>query len=100
MCEWYKAATNWPPSPARVSIANITEERVSLYTRVLPLGKGILVGIDNFTIDESDPQVDKSAGSVKLLKHNRLEGLSQMQAEHPQVWPAEATQKRDLDTEH
>ena len=40
MTGWYNTATNLPPPTARVTLAQVTEEREFLYRRVTPLTRG------------------------------------------------------------
>ena len=81
---WYKEAVDRPPPPARVALATMTMEREELY-RYVPLpGETIPVGEPTFPllVDDSIPEDEDIAWTVRRLCLNRSCGPSVMQAEH------------------
>ena len=79
---WYKAAVDCAPPPARVTLEQITAERVALYSYVPPPGENIPISIRPFLVDESVPEEDEIEWAVKRLCNNRSRGPSGMRAEH------------------
>ena len=53
---WYKAAVDRAPPPARATLKWITAERVTLYSRVPPLGDSIPVDIESFAVEDGVPE--------------------------------------------
>ena len=88
---WYKASTNWPLSPACISISKIIVERVALYTCMLPLDKDITLGIDTYTINNSVPHGGKSEWEFFHIFRHRSGGPSQIRVDSLQGWLAAAT---------
>ena len=56
---WYKVAANCAPPPAQVTLKHITEERVTLYHQVPPLGENIPIYIEPFQVGYLVPMEDK-----------------------------------------
>ena len=52
---WYNRASNRPPPPIHIKIAQITVERVKLYRRVPLPGDRSPIELGHFTIDDSIP---------------------------------------------
>ena len=78
---WYKAVPDRSPPPPRVTLERITEERVSLYSYVPPLGKNIPIYVNPFPVDNWVPKEDEIEWAVKRLRNNRSGGLSGMRTE-------------------
>ena len=72
--EWYKAAVNRAPPPARATLERITAERVNLYSYVPSLGENIPVSVKPVEVDDSVPTEDKIEEAVKKLRRNRFGG--------------------------
>ena len=68
---WYKATVDCGPPPARVTLARITAERVTLYSSVPPPGENIPVIIQLFLVDDSVPEEGEIEWAVKRLCNNR-----------------------------
>ena len=49
---WYKAEVDRAPPPAQSTLKRITADRVTLYSRVPPLGYSIPVGIEPFAMED------------------------------------------------
>ena len=86
---WYKAAVDCAPPPARVTLKQITAERVALYNYVPPPGENIPIDIQLFHVDDSVPEEGEIEWAVRP---------SGMQTEHVKHWLA-ATQKSEKDGE-
>ena len=80
--EWYQAAGDLAPSPARVTIKWITAGQVDLYSYVPPLGANISISVEPSPMDDSVPTEDEIEWVVKRLQNHRSGGASRMQAEH------------------
>ena len=50
---WYKAAVDCAPPPARVTLEQVTSERVALYSYVMPPGENIPIAIQPFQVEDS-----------------------------------------------
>ena len=87
---WYKATVDRPPPPARVTLARVTAERTTLYSRVPPLGDTILVTIAPFTVEDGVASEAEVEWAVKSQRNNRAGGPSRMQAEDLKGWLAAA----------
>ena len=53
---WYKAAVDRAQPPARVTLEQITEEGVALYSHVPPPGDNIPVAIKPFMVEDLVPK--------------------------------------------
>ena len=62
-------------------LKRITEERVTLYSRVPPPGDSIPVDIAPFAVEDGVPTEAEGEWAVKRLRNNRAEGALQMRAE-------------------
>ena len=87
---WYKVVVDRAPLPARVTIEQITAERVALYSRVPSPGDNIPVAIEPFEVEDSVMEEGGIELAVKRLCNNRSGGLSRMQAEYLKGWLAAA----------
>ena len=87
---WYKATVDRPPPPARATLAWVTAERTTLYSRVPPPGDTIPVTIAPFTVEDGVPSEAEVEWAVKLLRNNRSGGPSRMRAEKLKGWLAAA----------
>ena len=65
MKEWYRAAVERVPPPARVTLQRITAERVYLYRYVPHLGENIPVSVDPFLVNDLVPTEGKIEWAVK-----------------------------------
>ena len=90
---WYWAAVDRVPSPSRVTLDRITEERVGLYSYVPPLGENIPVSNESLPVDDLLPMEDDIEWAVKQLRNHRYRGPSGMRANHIKGWLAEARKK-------
>ena len=52
---WYRAAVNFNPPPARVTLDRIMAEQVEMYRYVLPPGIKIPISVQPFSVDDSVP---------------------------------------------
>ena len=68
---WYWAAIEPAPPPAWVTLEQITEERVELYSYVPPPGLNTPISVEPFLVDDSVPTEDKIEWAVKLLHNHR-----------------------------
>ena len=71
---WYWAAVDRVPSPSRVTLDRITEERVGLYSYVPPLGENIPVSNESLPVDDLLPMEDDIEWAVKQLRNHRYRG--------------------------
>ena len=55
---WSKTAINFPPSPARITLARINAEQVDIYRQVPPPGISIPINMVPFIINDSIPLMD------------------------------------------
>ena len=58
MQEYSKTFSNHPPPPIRITLAQITAERVELYLQVTPLGDRITIETFPSTVDDSISSMD------------------------------------------
>ena len=79
---WYRAAVNFNPPPARVTLDRIMAEQVELYSYVPPQRANIPISVEPFSVDNSVPTEDEIEGAVKRLHNHRSGGPSGMRAEH------------------
>ena len=70
------------PSPACITLSQITMDRVELCQRVPPPGDSIPVETDPFPIDESIPSMDYIEWVERHLQQHRSGGVPGMRAEH------------------
>ena len=68
---WYKAAVNRTLPPSRVTLEQITAERVALYRRVPPPGENIPVQIEPFEVEDKVPEEGEIEWEAKRLHNNR-----------------------------
>ena len=87
---WYKAAVDRAPPPARATPKRITEERVTLYSRVPPQGDIIPVEIEPFAVEDGVSEEEEVEWAVKRLQNNHARGASRMRAEENKGWLAAA----------
>ena len=87
---WYKAAVDRAPPPAQATLKRITAERVTLYSRVQPLGDSTPVDIEPFAVKDGVPEEGVIEWAVKHLRNNRAGGTSRMRAEDQKGWLAAA----------
>ena len=87
---WYKVTVDRPPPPARATLARVTAERTTLYSRVTPPGDTIPVTIAPFTVEDGVPSEAEVEWAVKRLRNNRVGGPSRMRAEDLKGWLAAA----------
>ena len=87
---WYKAEVDCAPLPTRATLKRITEERVTLYSRVPPLGDSIPVDIELFAVRDGVPEEGEVEWAVKRLQNNRARGASRTRAEDIKGWLAAA----------
>ena len=87
---WYKAAVTRGPPPARATLERITANQTELYCRVPPPGEGILIHVEETSIDDSVPMEDEVEAAVKKLRRNRAGGPSGIRAENIKGWLAAA----------
>ena len=52
---WHKAAVDFAPPPAWVTLERTTAERVELYSYVPPPGKNIPISVEPFPVDNLVP---------------------------------------------
>ena len=52
---WYKAAVDRAPPPSRATLKRVSAERVTLYSRIPPLGNNIPVTIEPFAVEDRVP---------------------------------------------
>ena len=74
----------------KISLNLVTAERVTLYSRVPPLGDSIPVNIEHFAVEDRVPEEGDIEWAVKRLQNNRAGGPSRMQAEDLKGWLAAA----------
>ena len=79
---WYKAAVDRPPTPARVALVTMTEEREELYRHVPQTGYPMPVGDLTFLVDDDILEDEYIAWEVHRIFLNHLCGPSGMQSEH------------------
>ena len=79
--EWYKAAVDRAPPPARATFKRVTAERVALYRWLPPLGDAIPVTIEPFEVEDGVPAEEEIEWAVKRLQNNRAGGPSRIRAE-------------------
>ena len=72
---WYKASVHGAPPPARATLKRITEERVTLYSRVPPPGDRIPVDIEPFEVEDGVPEEGDVEWEVKRLQNNCAGGI-------------------------
>ena len=95
MWGWYKVVTNRPPPPGRVSIANMTADRITMYTCIPQLGEIIPIIKYTFIIDKYVYQGGEIYWSVQRLHLHRSGRPSQMQVDPLQGLIAAATWEQD-----
>ena len=78
--EWYKAMVERAPPPARVTLEQVTLERVELYIYVPPPGTNIPIYVQPFPVDDLVPTEVKIEWSVTQLCNHRYGGPSGMTA--------------------
>ena len=61
---WYKAEVEHVPPPYQVTLEQIMEERVELYSYVPSLGKNIPISVQPFPVDDSDLTEDEIEWAV------------------------------------
>ena len=98
MWRWYRDAANWPPSPARVSLKNLTAERAEIYVHVPPPGRPIQIYAAPFPVDDNIPGEKEIAKAVLRMQLHRSGGLSSMRPEHLKMWLLLAIQEEDSST--
>ena len=72
--EWYKAAADRAPPPARATLKRVTAEQVALYSRVSPPGDSISIDIEPFAVEDGVPEEGEIEWAVKRLQNNRAGG--------------------------
>ena len=83
---WYKDAVDHAPLPARVTLKQITAERVELYSRVPPPVDSTPVEIEPFEVADGVPDEGEIEWAVRRLCNNRSGGLSRLRAEQLKGW--------------
>ena len=68
---WYWSALDRAPPPTRVTLEQITAERVDLYRHITPPRENIPVSVDPFQVEELVPTEDKIEWAVKRLQNHR-----------------------------
>ena len=79
---WYKAAVDRTLPPSRVTLYQITAERVDLYRQVQPSEENIPISVDPFEVEDLVPTEDKIEFLVWRLRGNCSWVPSGMRAEH------------------
>ena len=69
-------------------LKRITEERVTLYSRVPPPGDSIPVDVEPFAVEDGVPEEEEVEWEVKRLQNNHAGGASRMRAEDLKGWIA------------
>ena len=72
--------------PARVTLEQLTAERVELYHAVPPPGEKILTSVMPKNIHDSVPTEEEVKWSVWRLRGHRSVGHSRMRAKHLPEW--------------
>ena len=85
---WYRFEVDCAPPPTWVTLKQITEERVNLYSYVPPPGVNITISVEPFPVDYSVPTEDNIEWTVKRLQNHRSGGTSRMRVEHMKGWLA------------
>ena len=86
--EWYKAAVDRAPPPARVTLKWIMAERLELYSHVPPPETNIPIFVQPFLVDNSVPTEDEIEWAVTQLRNHLSRGASGMREEHLKRWLA------------
>ena len=97
MREWYRAAVDCTPTPARVALATMTVERGELYRNVPPPGDPIPVREIPFLVDDYIPGYEDTAWAVRRLRLNRMGSPPRMQAKHLRQWLIAVTRDKSPD---
>ena len=71
---WYNAAADCALPHARLTIDQITAERLELYHHVPPPWENIPISVDTFMVDDSVPTEDSIEWPVRSLGSNRSGG--------------------------
>ena len=90
-------ASNLPPPPSNITLANIMEDRVDIYRQVPPHWDNITVDMGPFVIDDYITIMDNIKWVVRHLRRYRLVGMSDIQAEYFQSLLAIATCEKQTD---
>ena len=77
--------TNRPLPPARITLEQITTDRVEIYQQVPHLEGRIPVEADSFPIYDSIPYMDNIEWLVQRLRQHRLRGSSGMKSEYLKI---------------
>ena len=64
---WYKAAADHAPSPARLTLENITEDQFKLYRRVPLTGEDIPIFVEPFQVEDLVPTEEEIDWEVQRL---------------------------------
>ena len=83
---WYRYVVDCAMLPARVTLDQITAERVDFYSYVPPPGGNILVSVEPLPVDDSVPTKDEIDWVVTRLKNHCPGGTSWMRDEHIKGW--------------
>ena len=90
---WYWSAVNCAMLSAWVTLEQITEEKVDLYSYVPPPGENIPISVDTFTVEDSVPTEYNIEWAVKQIRNHCSGGTSRMRAKHIKGWMVEASKK-------
>ena len=91
---WYQSAVERAIPPTRVTLEQITTERVYLYSYVPSSGENIPVSVEPFQVYDLVPTEDDIEWAVKRLRNHCYRGTSGMRAEHIKEWLVEARKKK------
>ena len=83
MMRWYKDNMDTPQPPSRVAITTMKAERVKIYRHVPPIGQSITVGVNPFLVENSTPEDEETAWTVRRIHLSQSGGPSEIRAEHP-----------------
>ena len=92
---WYQATVDRAPSPAWVTLEQITAERVELYSYAPPPGVNTPISVEPLPVDESVPTEEEIERAVKRLQNHRSRGPLGGRAEHLKGWLAAARKKEE-----
>ena len=94
---WYKKTAARPPTPSRMDLQKVTDERRDLYEHRQSPGEPPPVLIHPFPIQDDVPTADEIAKATRKLKNNRATGPSKMKAEDLKRWLNMATCEESRD---
>ena len=91
---WFIKAEDQPLPPTREDLRNITNDRITLYSKSLPPDR-IPILVAPFDIDDVVSEPDEIADAIRGLRNGKSPGPSKVRAEHLKEWVEEAYRNVD-----